>query len=61
VRQLRDAFRSAGLALGELAGSRFRRVRRIRELLDAGALDARLSLQATGLGDPGPGGRGHTR
>lgn len=42
VRQLRDAFRARGLAAEDLASSRFRRVRRIRELLEAGEIDARL-------------------
>jgi len=42
VRELRDAFGRGGLAGADLGSSRFRRVRRIRELLDGDVVDARL-------------------
>jgi nucleoside-diphosphate-sugar epimerase len=42
VRELRDAFVAGGLGAAESGGSRYRRVRRIQEMLGAGALDARL-------------------
>jgi len=47
IRELRDAFLGAGPAAVDLHGSRFRRVRRIRQLLDEGLVDPRLYPQAT--------------
>ena len=55
VAELRDAFQAAGLETVDLAGSRFRRVRRIREMLDGGVLDARLYPRtAAGSRRPAP-------
>jgi nucleoside-diphosphate-sugar epimerase len=42
IAQLTRAFRDAGLTLADLEGPRFRRVRRVRELMADGALDASL-------------------
>jgi nucleoside-diphosphate-sugar epimerase len=42
VLELRDAFRAAGLTRDDLEGSRFVRIQRIRELLDAGRLSPDL-------------------
>ena len=42
IEEVRDAFRSVGLTREELEGSRFQRIRRVRELQDAGRLDERL-------------------
>jgi nucleoside-diphosphate-sugar epimerase len=45
VQQLSRAFRAAGLTAVDLEGPRFRRVRRVRQLLADGALDAGLRWQ----------------
>jgi nucleoside-diphosphate-sugar epimerase len=42
VRQLCEVFRDAGLAPADLEGPRFKRVRRLKELLANGTLDERL-------------------
>jgi len=42
IRQLSEAFRGAGLAAADLDGPRFKRVRRLRQLLAEGALDERF-------------------
>jgi nucleoside-diphosphate-sugar epimerase len=53
VRELRDAFLGARLGTADIAGPRYRRVRRIRDLLRAGAIDARLYPRAEARG-PAP-------
>jgi hypothetical protein len=45
VRQLIRAFRDAGLTEADLEDPRFRRVRRVRQLMADGALDAGLRWQ----------------
>ena len=42
VQQLYEAYRTAGLAAEHLDGARFKRVRRLKELIAGGALDGRL-------------------
>ena len=42
VRELRDALRAGGLGTADTGGSRYRRVRRILEMLAAGGIDAQL-------------------
>ena len=42
ARELVDAYRSRGLDLDEFQGPRYTRLRRLQELLDAGALDSEL-------------------
>lgn len=42
IEELRDAFRAHGLTRAELEGPRFQRIRRVRELQDAGILDEHL-------------------
>ena len=62
VRQLRDAFRSIGLTLDDLGGSRFRRVRRVRELIEADRVDGSLYPRAAAPRPArAPDGAGHPR
>jgi nucleoside-diphosphate-sugar epimerase len=46
ARQLHHAFREARLGLADAEGSRFQRIKRIRELIESGALDSRLRFTA---------------
>ena len=46
ARQLYDAYRITGLTAADLEGTRYVRLRRIKELLAAGVLDASLRWQA---------------
>jgi nucleoside-diphosphate-sugar epimerase len=46
VRQLCEAFRAAGLVAGDLEGPRFKRVRRLKQLMAKGVLDTRLQWGA---------------
>jgi nucleoside-diphosphate-sugar epimerase len=45
IAELLDAYRQHGLAYDDFTSSRFTRLRRVRELLDAGALDDDLRRQ----------------
>jgi nucleoside-diphosphate-sugar epimerase len=53
VEELYDAFLAQGLTLEDFESSRFLRIKRVRDLQDAGALDARLRriTSAAGAGD----------
>jgi len=53
IRQLADAFRAAALGGDDLDGPRFKRVRRVRQLLDGGALDGELRWRARAASRPG--------
>ncbi len=48
--ELLDAYRAAGLSLDDFNGDRFVRLRRLRALLDSGALDERLRWQPQVVG-----------
>ena len=48
IRELYEAFRAHGLTLEDLEGSRFMRIKRVRELLDSGRLDADLRWTSDG-------------
>lgn len=45
VRQLRDAYRQHGLTTEEFLSSRYLRIRRVRDLMESGRLDAELRWQ----------------
>lgn len=45
IRQLRDAYRAAGLTREQFLGSRYLRIKRIQQLQDQGRLDAELRWQ----------------
>jgi hypothetical protein len=46
IEELLEAYRDHGLTLADFESSRFQRIMRIRELLDAGELDADLRWRA---------------
>ncbi|MFN0091970.1 MAG: NAD-dependent epimerase/dehydratase family protein [Acidimicrobiales bacterium] len=48
VRELYEAYRAVGLRLEDLEGSRYLRIKRVRELLDGGRLDGSLRWTAAG-------------
>jgi len=50
IRELYEAFRAHALTLEDLEGSRFMRIKRVRELLDSGRLDADLRWTGAGRG-----------
>jgi nucleoside-diphosphate-sugar epimerase len=46
IEEIHDAYRTEGLTLDDFLSPRFQRIKRIRELVDAGALDADLRWRA---------------
>jgi nucleoside-diphosphate-sugar epimerase len=55
AREMRDAIEAANLTLESFTSSRFMRIKRVRELMDQGVIDAQLRREATGSVSSGVG------